>query len=278
MFLDSIRDTMPSLIRIDKKFDIRAFYSAFKFQWDKNFVFSGESHEPWEIVFVTDGRVEVTEDEKIYRLGAGDMILHAPWEFHRIRSSEGTSPCVMVMAFLASGELPSKLKNGIFSLDRMLFGEYLEVFESIYKVISKKSENEYCATEAAALLTSFLIRLSKKLNDETQPISTVSAREYKSAVFAMNEGICENLTLTDIAQSCNVSVSYLKLLFDKYAGVSPKSYYSKLRIQHACELLKSGMSVTATADAMNFSSPNYFCVFFKRHMGISPFEYQKDKI
>ena len=45
-------------------FEILAFYTAFDFSWDAQFDFSGECHEMWEIVFLTDGAVECVEDGK----------------------------------------------------------------------------------------------------------------------------------------------------------------------------------------------------------------------
>ena len=265
----------PDIYYVDKKFDITSFFSSFVFNWSDDFVFSGESHEAWEVVYVSEGCVEVTEDERIYRLYRGDMVLHAPWEFHRIRSGEGSFPKGMIMSFIANGELPTELKNGVFHLNDELFDEYRKTFSLIYTLMHESVNSVYSGLEATAMLSSFLIHLSANPSHDLPPLSTASAKEYKKAIFAMTEGVCKNLTLDDIAKICNVSLSYLKLLFRKHAGISPKNYYAQLRMRQACEFLKGGMNVTDTADAMNFSSPNYFCVFFKRHIGISPFEYQK---
>ena len=80
----------------------------------------------------------------------------------------------------------------------------------------------------------------------------------------------ENLTLDDIATQTNISVSYMKFLFHTYAGIGPKKYFNQLRIQRATELLQNGHSVTDVSTIMNFSSPNYFSVFFKKHTGVPP--------
>ena len=263
------------LYYIDKKFSIEAFFSAFSFKWDSKFVFNGECHAPWEAVFITEGCVGVTEDEKIYKLKAGDMILHAPMEFHRIRSIDGSSPRGIIMSFLVSGELPKELKNGIFALDDEQKREYEAIFQKIRPIIINAEHSQYASLDAAASLTSFLIRLGENEHAQKHTISTQSAVEYKKVVSMMKEGVCANLTLDAIAQSCNVSVSYVKLLFKKYSGISPKTYYSNMRLRHACELLDSGMAVSEVSSTMRFSSPNYFCVFFKRSMNISPSEYQK---
>ena len=81
--------------------------------------------------------------------------------------------------------------------------------------------------------------------------------------------------LSFFARENNVSVSYLKYLFSKYAGVSPKKYYTALRIRRAEELLREGYSVNDIVSLMNFSSPAYFSMFFKRETGKSPTEYTR---
>ena len=129
--------------------------------------------------------------------------------------------------------------------------------------------------EAAALLTAFVINLGAKTarNDASM---TQSAIEYRRLISFMTENVCENFTLEDIARQNNISVSYVKLLFKTYAGVSPKSYFNQLRIRRATELLESGLPSGTVSEIMNFSSPNYFSVFYKNHTGISPSEQHKE--
>ena len=91
----------------------------------------------------------------------------------------------------------------------------------------------------------------------------------------MQESVSSNLTLEELAAKNNVSISYLKLLFKKYAGVSPKGYYTRLRLHHAAELLEKGIPISEISDRMSFSSPNYFSEFFKRNTGLSPSEFKK---
>ena len=97
---------------IERKFTVTAFFSSLNFSWNKDFVFNGESHEMWEIVYILSGKVEVTENEKIYLLEKNNMIIHAPWEFHRIKSADGTSPSLRVTRFRCS--LFSPLSHSLF--------------------------------------------------------------------------------------------------------------------------------------------------------------------
>lgn len=259
---------------VQRQFSIVEFCSAFSFSWDEHFVFHGESHNFWEIVFITGGKVEATEDEKIYTLSENDMLLHAPLEFHRIRSADNTHPEGMTISFRTVGTLPVELRKGIFALGATERQEYELIFEKIRQLMAEQTENPYAGQEAADLLSAFLIRLGGEAAMRKIAVSATAA-EYRKVVLAMTEHVCENLTLADFAAICNISVSYVKLLFKKYAGISPKAYYANLRIRHATALLLDGTPAIDIADQMNFSSPNYFSVFFKKHLGISPMEYKK---
>lgn len=259
---------------ISNVFEIKGFYSAIKYNWDEKFIFNGESHGFWEAVFVESGMVEVTEDENVYLLGGGNLILHAPMEFHRIRSAQGTSPKGFIFSFLTLGELPESLRSGVFTLEPSLLKRYCDLCEKIYQFFHFPSSPTQ-GQEVGALLSAFLIKLGSR--SAVSGISmTQSATEYRNIVSYMSQNVHLNLTLSDIARENNVSISYVKLLFSTYAGISPKSYFNQLRLRRASELLDEGRSVTEIATAMNFSSPSYFSAFYKRHTGISPSEQQKD--
>jgi AraC-like DNA-binding protein len=262
------------LHRIVREFQIDGFYTAFPFAWDEHFVFHGESHDFWEIVYLTDGMVEVTEDEKVYLLKKENMILHAPMEFHRIRSAGGSSPQGYIMSFHALGRLPEELKTGIFVPGREEGARYAAICEQIAACLAGTARSPYAGQEAADELAAFLIRLGGE-RAEHRPDTSPAATEYRRLVTAMTDGVCENKTLSDFAQECSVSVSYIKQLFRQYAGISPKAYYIALRVRHAAALLEEGRTVTEIAEQMNFSSGNYFSAFFKKHTGAMPSAYKK---
>ena len=90
----------------------------------------------------------------------------------------------------------------------------------------------------------------------------------------MKKNVAANLSLEDICSIGAVSVSTAKVLFRKYAGIGPKTYYSNLRAIEAMNLLKEGKSVDEVSSTLNFSSVNYFSLFFKKHFGNPPSYYK----
>ena len=257
-------------IELKPEFQFKILRSVWKFNWDEGFVFEGESHLSWEIVYVVSGCVRVTEDENVYNLREGDMIIHAPMEFHTICSSERTSPNVLVTALAVDGALPKNLSNGVIQLLDDEREEYKNIFERIFNFYHSEDQNPLVGQECIDSLSSFLIRMNSNHMAKSKFVSSRSAEEYKKIITSMVEHVYDNCTLEDIAAYNNTSVSNIKVLFRKYCGISPKLHYARLRCTEAIKLMNSGLSAAETADKLNFSSPNYFNTFFKRMTGKPP--------
>lgn len=265
-------------IKIKEKFKIDSIYKiVYDRVFDDNFIFDGEAHDFWEIVYVADGNIEVVENDEIYLLQEGDIIFHAPTEFHRIRSAKNTSPHVLNLSFTAKGTLPANLKEGIFKLNNEQRTTFLDLFDFVRNDYLPNAEsNVFLGQEAANKIAVFILHLCNTLKATETVSTTPSALTYKSLVKMMNDEIYNALLLEDFAKRSFISVSYIKTLFLRYAGISPKTYYNNLRIEEAKKLLLQGMSVNTIADKMNFSSPNHFIRFFKNGTDSTPFQYKKN--
>ena len=86
----------------------------------------------------------------------------------------------------------------------------------------------------------------------------------------MNTRISQTLSVDELADELNMSISSLKRLFDKYAGMSVHKYFLTLKIKMATVFLKEGMSVNEVSDALGFSSQGYFSATYKRETGNNP--------
>lgn len=89
-----IKTTLKREIAIDSIITIHYF------EYMKDFVFHGESHDFWEFLYVDQGSVIVQAGENHFRMEAGDIIFHEPNEFHAIRSVGNSSPNLVVMSFV----------------------------------------------------------------------------------------------------------------------------------------------------------------------------------
>jgi AraC-like DNA-binding protein len=250
--------------------------TVWNFNWDDSFIFSGETHISWEIVYVASGCACVTEDEKLYYLREGDMIIHAPMEFHTIRSAENTNPNVYVITSIVEGALPQNLTEGVFGLTQEEQKEYKEIYSRVFEFFNSDERDALEGQGCTDALSAFLIKINKSHTAEQRLVLSRSATEYKRIVLSMTVHVCDNLTLDQIAAINNVSVSNIKALFRKHSGISPMLHYSRLRCTEAIRLMSQGKTAAETANMLNFSSPNYFNTFFKRMTGKPPATYKRE--
>ncbi|MBQ7792723.1 MAG: helix-turn-helix domain-containing protein [Clostridia bacterium] len=243
-----------------------------------DFHFDGEKHDFWEVVYVLSGKLEVTEDENVYVLGERDIIFHAPDEFHRLRSVDNTRPHVLNFSFRAAGEVPAHLTEGVLNLSPELHSEYVDCFSAMRRTVRalrKETEPEISMCEVTSRLTAILMRLTRESSAKDSVSTSAGAKSYSALVELMHKEVRKNLSLEDFAKISFISVSYIKKLFSRYAGISPKSYYANLRTAEARRLLQTDIPVYEVSEMMNFSSAGYFTIFFKNQTGQTPMEFKK---
>lgn len=261
--------------------EITSVFTAFTIQFDKNYSFDGESHDFWEIVCVTDGKVAVTADNDVYTLGSGQMIFHKPMEFHRIRSEGGTSPTVYIFSFAAS-DMPA-MKTRVYAMDdekidivKKLMAQRAAIFGNAHK--SGKLDIQPDKELEARMFIKRLeyLVLSAIVTGETEELKEKSrgAQSYRIIVEAMKNNLDKSISVKDIAEMCNMSVSNVKRVFTKYSGMGVIEYFNRLKVDRAKKLLSEGLSIKETSLRLGFENQNYFSTMFKRIDGISPGKYK----
>ena len=96
---------------------IETIGSVFTKRRGENYLFSGESHESWEMVYVIDGYVGVTAGERILKCRPGSLIFHQPNEFHRLWNAGKGDIHIMVISFTGSGDELNRLREKVLFLD-----------------------------------------------------------------------------------------------------------------------------------------------------------------
>ena len=88
---------------------------------------------------------------------------------------------------------------------------------------------------------------------------------------------CENeLSISNLAECCNISEAYFRRLFEAKFGVSPKEYIIEKSIGYAKQLLETGeVTVSDTAILCGYAESAHFSREFTKRVGASPNEYKK---
>lgn len=273
--------TNPKYAPLKRGIQIEKFHTFFKIRFRSDYVFSGESHNFWEMVFVLDGNVGITADSDVYVLQKGQAIIHRPNEFHKIWSEFGTNPTVIVVSFTAS--VFPEIKGRLLSFDPVQADTLSKLCDKSYTCIERNSIalynspilNMYEAQKLMLELELFIFSAVARRGHES-PSGLKSAEIYSAAVKLMEEHIQKNYRIGDFAEMLNVSTPYLKKIFCKYSGSGVMKYYNHLKVRIACTYLDEGRSVKETSSLLGFEDQNYFSTFFKRLTGMSPSEFKKN--
>lgn len=80
------------------------------------------------------------------------------------------------------------------------------------------------------------------------------------------------ITIEDLADLGNMSVSNLHYKFKEVTAMAPLQYQKRLRLQEARRLLLEGVNVTETALRVGYQSSTQFSREYKRLFGLSPLQ------
>lgn len=170
------------------------------------------------------------------------------------------------------GVLPIEKRDDSRVNDRIaLFDELLNTMES---EISESTVN-YVNLSFNHLISSFLYlstyrkaKYSKQKAENTFFISL--------ATHFMYENIENRLTLRELASHFGYSESYFYRLFFKETQYAPITYFIHLKVERACQLLRSSnLKINQIALKLAFDDPYYFSRIFKKIMGMSPKAYRQ---
>jgi len=96
------------------------------------------------------------------------------------------------------------------------------------------------------------------------------------AIQFIYEHYNEDITITTVARSLDISEGYLSRIFKKETGYTFTNYLIFYRIKLAMNLLKNHrVKVYEVADEVGYSDTTYFSSQFKKVVGMSPSEYQE---
>lgn len=106
-------------------------------------------------------------------------------------------------------------------------------------------------------------------NEKSELIS--QAKAYIAAHFSD-----PGLLLEDVATSVNLSPSHFSMVFGRETGESFKTYLTRIRIEHAQELLRTtSLKCSEIAYQSGYNDPHYFSYAFKKSTGLPPQQYRQ---
>ena len=264
------------------------------FEYAKNYVFEGEKHDFWELLYVDKGEVEVMADSTGYRMRQGEMIFHKPNEFHNVFANGVVAPNLVVISFGSRSAAMSYFEGKI-----MRAGE--DERELLARIVNEARDAFCCALDdpgtlqmerasssafgceqmIGILLEQMLIRLVRRGAEPAQEVKVSSSVKKRSdhdlvqrVIGYMEENVYGNLSFAQVCRFSAQSATNLKTIFKAVTGMGVMEYYRSIKIETAKRMLREGNgNITQVADRLGYASVHYFSRYFKQATGMSPSEY-----
>lgn len=260
------------------------------FDFDNDFVTVGERHPFYELIFVNEGRLEVSSEDYTGPLAKNQMIIHRANEEHLLRCSVGTAPSVVIIGFTCdSGEIDgfsrAPLSLGAAAIGRLaeIVKEGRNVFRPPYDQpvydMKKKKHQPFGAEQLLRLsLESLLILLLREYRTQKMPVEQEPPMAIAEVVAYVDTNYLERVTIEELAFMFKTNRATLCREFKKVTGKTLVTFINEKKIARAKEkIVTTPKTFTEIAQEMKFDSIHYFTRFFKKMTGMTPKEYRQSQ-
>lgn len=270
--------------------EIRELYSVHYFEYTGSYAFPGERHDFWELLYVDKGAVSVTAGDRDVRLNQGQVIFHAPGEFHAL-SAVGVAPDLVVVSFACDSPEMEFFRGRVAfaggperALLARIVAEGSAAFSTPLNVphlaaLQRSARQPFGGEQLlACALEELLIRLIRRgVRPEPSPARRPQADGTLEQVISyLEQRLDRPLTLEQVCQDNLVGRSQLQKLFHAHTGGGVMEYFGQLKIQAARRMIREGqLNFTQIAACLGFQSVHYFSRRFRLSTGMSPTEYAR---
>ena len=247
-------------------------------------------HEFFELAYVLSGTAEHTLDGKSMIISEGNfffMNLKASHSYSAIGKDFKIVNCLFVPEFLDKtlkglrtfaeimNAYPSKFGNTKFS-DRVACSVFHDgdgfIRTLFLKMLEEFSEKRRGSLDIIKnLLLTLLISIAREDEEEYEETSHVGV--IKSYIA---DNFMGTPSLSEISEKLGISLTYASLIFKRATGTAFRDYVMKLRIEKACDLLRtSDKTIAEISELVGYTDPAFFYKSFKKHLDMSPAKYKK---
>ncbi len=252
--------------------------------WDQNKT-SLHTHDYYEIFVVTQGEIIHTLNGKDTKIGKRTLFFINPSDVHQFSPSENipsqhinlslTPFLLKTLCDALDPDIFHAISNKTFRNNTVLDNNSYEMIISFVKQLNihKNPKNATILMKQLVLnILSILYRKTTKNSSFPEWFSELLSK-IKSEEFMTKQ-------TNEIYSLANYSQPMISYYFKKYLGESLISYFTKVKLNYACNLLSNtNFTILHISNAIGISSLSHFIKIFKDYTGMTPNEYRKkDKI
>ena len=210
---------------------VSGVYTVHYFEYAKDFAYSGEHHNFWELVYADRKSLVLTSGAKEVRLEAGQMFLHKPNEFHNIRCDKHNAANSVIISFdCDSAELMGVAGTVLECTagDKQIIGNIINEATKVFStplgkqyiaVMEKREQSEFACEQLLRMYIEFLLINIIRKNKNPQAIQKYESNKLLIDICKwLEENVEKPLRFCDILTNFNTSASLVKKVFHDHIG------------------------------------------------------------
>ena len=282
-------------VKLETEITIEEIIAVHYFEYARDFVFLGEMHNFWEVVYSDKGYLSVTLRSKEEIIPPGHFCIISPMEFHSVKPANKKAANAVIFSFNCSNEKLFKSSGKIIKCDNekkqyitKLVSAAKEAFSTPlgepYSTRLVKNPNAAPGTENLVKIYIELFLLSC-IRENIESPATASPLIYTSDPLLsqvcsyLENNVSLDITFKALCEKFGISGTNMKTLFRENIGMGAMEYFSRCKVDCAKHLIREKeMNFTQISDYLGFSSPQYFSRRFKEISGMTPSEYMSSVI
>lgn len=230
------------------------------------------------LLFCADGEGWVENGDGRWRMTRGSAVLLQPFEPHSYKS-ESKRPWSLYWVHF-NGRMAQEYHDmlsvrgwrSIMSIPSDV--RLIQYFEQILNIYHE-GHAYHLLVQASGRLHQLLGTIRSLADQSRKPPDQVETR-IKHAIEVMKANPGSNMTIQEFAAAANMSPMYFAVKFREHTKQSPRSFFTKVKIDTASKLLATtSMKIDAIAREVGYNDAFYFSRVFKRTVGQTPSGYRE---
>lgn len=261
---------------------------------------AAQRNQGLQIFFVETGNVALMADDRQFNLGAGDLVITRPWQWHqlgepfigpgrvhwlsldlRLRNpnDQWHWPSWMMLTPSDLAELTRKLRSNKIPVCKST-REITRIFRQMSAGVVQW-KNPHSISRMISCLNQLFIglleipatqgRVEKPVRSSNQQVVEIFLKNLQE-----KPGLCVEInSLREMAEQCDMGITAFAKHTREFTNVGPMEFLKQCRLNHAAKQLREqpGLSITDVCFSNGFNSSQYFATCFRKQFKMSPSEF-----
>lgn len=258
-------------------------FNVVSFNWSTNNV-EKHSHTFYEFFMVTQGEYTYIYNERTVSIKRGDFMMITPGDVHQFIAKPDTFAqhinfCTTPEKFIAlCNALSISLFEKITEKEQNIISlqpNQIDFFINNATQMKIKPQTEDIVAQDLIINEMLFFAISTVYKALFMPQGDPPLW-FKELLMQMHSPEFISMRAKDIYSLSHYSPATIIKFFKKYTGDTITSYFTKIKMQYACDaLLNTDATTLSIASSLSYDSLSAFNHAFKAYTGMSPIEYKK---